>query len=160
METNKPDRRQNLEVTHYKKDSIMKIRPAKKTDMKSVEQLLSLPELSTATGEYLSADILSGYVDDLYFLIAEKNSEIVGAIFGERLKNNGFMLWEFAVKKEFRGQGIGSALLKKFETNLASENRKWMILYAPAKSPQTINFYQKHGYNKGKSHIEFIKFFD
>lgn len=137
----------------------MIIRPAVKSDMKNVEKLLRLPELSTATGQYLSAKVISGYIDKMYFLVAEENKEVIGTIIGERLKNNGIMIWMFVVKKEIREKGVGSALLKKFENNMSTEKRDWAILYAPAKSIKSINFYKKRGYNKGKLHVEFLKFF-
>lgn len=113
-----------------------------------------------ATGKYLSAEILSEYIDERYFLVAEENNEVIGAMFGEPLKSEGLMFWEFAVKESDRGRGIGSALLDMFEKNMISEGRTWMILYAPEKSPKTIQFYEKRGYSKGKVHIEFQKFFD
>ncbi|MFC1720942.1 GNAT family N-acetyltransferase [Patescibacteria group bacterium] len=136
----------------------MQIRSATKSDMKDVEKIFKLPELSTATGEYLSAETLSKYMDEKYFLVAEDEGNIIGAMFGERLKNDGAMLWEFAVEESARGKGIGSALLDVFEKNMISESRRWVILYAPVKNPKTINFYEKHKYSKGKLHVEFLKY--
>ena len=138
----------------------MQIRAAKKSDLKNVEKLFCLPELAKATGEFLSVETLANYIDDKFFLAAEEAGEIIGAMFGERLKNAGLILWEFAVKESARGRGVGSALLDAFESNMAFENRTWVILYAPARSPKTINFYKKRGFNKGKLHVEFLKFFD
>lgn len=138
----------------------MKIRAVKKADLKNVEKLLNLPELKKATGDNISAEILSNYIDKKYFLLAEENKKIIGTIMGERLRNGGLSLWFFVVKKNAREKGVGSALIDKLEKNMISEKRDWIILYAPAKSLKTIKFYKKRGYNKGITCVEFLKYLD
>lgn len=138
----------------------MKIRSANKSDMKNVEKLLNLPELKMATGENISAKILSGYIDKKYFLVAEENKEIIGTVMGEKLRNGGLSLWYLAVKKDAREKGVGSALIDKIEKNMISEKRDWIILYAPIKNQKTIKFYKNRGYSKGIIHVEFLKYLD
>lgn len=135
----------------------MQIRPARNTDMSSVEELFKLQELVIPSGEYLSAEILLTYLDDKFFLVAEENNDVVGALFGERLKNEGVMLWDFAVRDSLRGKGIGDLLLKAFENNIKLENRTWIIGYVPQGNPASIQFYKNRGYDLGERYIEFLK---
>lgn len=136
----------------------MKIRPAIHSDMKRVEELFSLPELATPNGDYLSAELLFDYLDEKFFLVAEDSDKIVGALFGERLKNKGIMLWLFAVDSNLQGKGIGNSLLNEFENNMRSEDIEWIMGYAPDKNVQTLKFYKDRGFNMGKTYIEFLKF--
>ncbi|MFH0779804.1 MAG: GNAT family N-acetyltransferase [Parcubacteria group bacterium] len=138
----------------------MQIRAATESDLGKVEKLFSLPELAEANGEYCSAEILADYIDEKFFLVAEDAGGIIGALFGERLKGAGMLLWVFAIEEGMRGKGVGTALLTNFENNMALENRTWIMLYAPAQSPKTIRFYENRGYQKGKPQIEFLKCFN
>lgn len=89
--------------------------------------------------------------------MAEENDKIIGAIYGELLKAGGAIVWAFAVLPDWRGQGIGSALLKAFEDNARSDGKKWTVLYAAAKSDSTVKFYKKHGYYIGQGYHECAK---
>ncbi len=136
----------------------MNIRPATQSDMKRVEEIFSLPELATPTGDYLSAELLSDYLDEKFFLVAEDSDKVIGALFGERLKNKGIMLWLFAVDSNLQGKGIGNSLLNEFENNMRSEDIEWIMGYAPDKNVQTLKFYKDRGFNIGKTYVEFLKF--
>ena len=136
----------------------MKIRPAIHSDKKRVEELFSLPELATPNGDYLSAELLFDYLDEKFFLVAEDSDKIVGALFGERLRNKGIMLWLFAVDSKLQGKGIGNSLLNEFENNMRSEDIEWIMGYAPDKNVQTLQFYKNRGFNIGKTYVEFLKF--
>lgn len=136
---------------------MIKIRSAQKTDLKAGEDLLKIPELAMADGNYINSNILQEHLDEKYFLIAEEDRKILGIIFGEPLRCHDVMIWEFVISKSKRNKGIGSALLKKFEKNAVEDNKKWSILYAPAKSSRTLEFYKKRNYSKGILNFEHRK---
>lgn len=138
----------------------MKIRPAVEADIDDIEKILNLPELAMPNGGCFSAEMLRDRLDERYFLVAEENDGIIGAIFGEPLKSNGMLIWEFAVKENSRGKGVGSELLAALEKNMGSGGITWAVLYAPKKSLKVMDFYDKRGYKKGNTYVEFLKFLD
>lgn len=133
-----------------------KIRPVMKKDLKNVVKIFHIPEFKLAYGEYLDNKIYSKYLDSKYFLLAQKENKIIGAIMGERLRADGAVIWYIAVKKEYRKLGIGSKLLDKFEKNHFNSKGKWIMLYAVPKT-RLSKFYKKHSYSKGQDYIEFAK---
>ncbi|MCX6808928.1 MAG: GNAT family N-acetyltransferase [Candidatus Berkelbacteria bacterium] len=136
---------------------MVKIRPAKVEDLKRCEEVFRIPELKTPGGEFLTAEMFSNYISDDYFLIAENDKEMIGAIYGEELKAGGVLIWLFAVNPTYRGQGIGTALLQEFEANSRKNNRHWIYLVASTMNEKTIRFYQKNGYDKGSLNYECAK---
>ena len=137
----------------------MKIRAAQKSDLKQCEKIFHIPELRESNGEYLNAKFFSYYLDKKYFLVAEKNKTIIGAIFGEPLKGNGVILWSFAVKEKYRGKGIGKALLAKFEHNAKQDGRRWISIYS-ANNEKTLKFYTNSHYYKGNVNVQLLKILD
>lgn len=135
----------------------MNIRPCQKEDLAQCEEIFNLPELYTASGKNLSAEFIVNYLNDKYFLVAQEAGKIVGAIYGEPLKAGGAVVWAFGVLSNWRGQGIGSALLKAFEDNARADDRHWTVLYAPAKSDKTVKFYKQHSYYIGQGYLECAK---
>jgi N-acetylglutamate synthase-like GNAT family acetyltransferase len=135
----------------------MKIRPAKKEDLSECAKLFHSSVFKEASGDYISVHSLKYYLDKIYFLVAEENGEIAGALFGEALKGKGAILWDFAIKKNLRGKGIGSILLKSFEKNAKIDGKKWIFITAPHKSKFTHKFYNKHRYKKGTLNYEYLK---
>ncbi len=139
----------------------MQIRPAHKKDLVQLEELFSLPELMLPNGKFMSAELLSHYLDDDFFLVIENEDEILGAIFGEQIKYEGMMLWDFAVKKSYQGKGVGKMLLEEFEKNTRSRGLTWIIGYVPERNPSSVQFYKKRGYAmEGETYIEFLKELD
>ena len=134
----------------------MKIRAAQKSDLKECEKIFHIPEMKESDGEYLDAKFLSYYLDKKYFLVAEEDNTIIGAIFGEPLKGKGIIVWDFVVKKKYRGNGIGKALLAKIEHNAKQDGLEWIMLYS-TNNKQTLEFYTNSHYNKGTKYVEFLK---
>ncbi len=56
------------------------------------------------------------------------------------------------VLKEFQGQGIGNALLKKFEHAAKKRGNTFVWLGTWEKNKRSISFYKRHGYTKFSSH--------
>lgn len=146
-------------MKHTKKVFI-KIRPANKKDLPMCEKLYALPELACAAcadGHNFSAKEMEDYIDDDFFLVAEDNNQVIGSIFGEKLKANGVMLWLFAVDKKYKGTGVGTNLLSAFEDSCKKHNVTWIILHTLAKNKETKLFYKNRGFNLGETYIEGVK---
>ena len=135
----------------------MIIRAASQSDLVACEEIFRLPELVTPGGINLPAEYLANYLADGYFLVAEDDGGLVGAIFGEPLKGSGVIVWELAVREAYRGRGIGSQLMDVIETSARKNGCRWIILYAAAQNEQTVKFYAKRGYDKGTLNYECAK---
>lgn len=135
----------------------MKFRPCKKADLIQCEKLFDLPELVAANGTGVTVPYLVKFLSEKYFLVAEEKGKIVGAIYGEKLKAGGTMMWALAVDGDFRGEGVGTKLMKMFEKNTREDKRKWIVLHASTKTERTVNFYRKFGYDVGNRYVECAK---
>lgn len=135
----------------------MKIREVELKDLDKCVELLHLPEFIFPEGEYPDLEYLKIYFDSGLFFVVEENSEIIGCIFGEKIRGKIAILWYFVVDSNFRGQGIGQKMMSHFENECKKQNVEWILLYSPATNPKSLNFYEKMGYNKGKSYFEFNK---
>jgi len=120
----------------------LSIRAAIKKDLIRCEELFKLPEFFTPNGEYIKAKWLIEYLDESYFLVAEEEDKIIGALYGEVLKGKGVILWLLAVEQEYRKLGVGTAVLKQFENNAANNGSRWVILYSSTYSDKTLKFYK------------------
>jgi GNAT superfamily N-acetyltransferase len=87
------------------------------------------------------------------FLVGLLNDEPVAIGGYKRVDTNTAELKRFRVKKELRGQGLGSLLLKEVE-RIAAENGITRIVLETAKfRPLTLKYYLKHRYARcGKRH--------
>lgn len=135
----------------------MLIRPAHKKDLPTCAKIFSIPEVKEANGEYLTPGFLANYLDPKYFLVVEVDGQVRGALFGEPLRGRGVILHNFAVEEGCRGQGLGGAMFKHFETNARRDKREWILIYAPLENERTSNFYKKRAYVKGSKVLEYLK---
>lgn len=135
----------------------MKIRACKATDLKQCENLCNIPELLYPSGGNFSVSHLKQLLNNKYFLVVEDDHKIIGAIFGEKLKAGGSIVWVIVVSKEYRNKKIGSKLLKEFEKNAKGDNCQWTVLYATTKTKKAVEFYKKHRYDIGQKFIECAK---
>ncbi|MBI4059326.1 GNAT family N-acetyltransferase [Candidatus Microgenomates bacterium] len=132
----------------------MEIRSATKNDLAVCEQLGRIPEFKLPSGGHLGADFLENYLDRDFFLVAEENNEVIGYLIAEPLKGKVAILWFITMKDAARNKGFGTKLLAEFEERAKIRGIEWIVLYAPNFNQQTLKFYQKHGYNLGKSFTE------
>ena len=143
----------------------MKIRSAKKEDIKDIQDLryllakyekdlglnIVVPEWGyTEAGE----KDLDYFLNQQYMYVAEENEQIVGFITAEVLKkkvwynvqlgsiNNIFVL------EEYRGKGIGKALMKTMMNTLQDVGITNIQLEAYSKNSKAIKFYEKLGFEK------------
>ena len=138
----------------------MTIRKGLKTDLPTTLELIR--ELAdyenalnqvTITLEELEKDGF-GESPSYWFLVAEKNTEIIGLSFYwirySTWKGKFLFLEDFVIKKEYRNQGIGSKLFEetiKVSKKLNLNGMIWQVLdwNIPA-----INFYKKYNANISK----------
>ena len=131
----------------------MLVRRVEEQDLNTCEMLLRNDQLMTADNIFFKKEWIYEYLDDNLFFVAEKEGQVVGLVFGEKLRLKGAMLWYIVVKQEFRNTGIGSMLITKFEESCKYQKIEWIILYSN-NTTQTLEFYEKHGYNFGSNTIE------
>jgi GNAT superfamily N-acetyltransferase len=128
------------------------IRKTVKKDLPQCVDFLHRDEFEFTEGGYPDINFLEAYLDDIFYVYEYEENNIIGLIFGERLKNEGILLHCIVVKD--RGQGIGSAFLKNFEEEMKRIGIKWIIL---SSNVGALKFYEKNGYFLGKMLFECFK---
>jgi ribosomal-protein-alanine N-acetyltransferase len=78
--------------------------------------------------------------------VADRLHKIIGFVVGLEVVPGTLKIPMLAVKKEYRKQGIGSALLNNFLEEAALQNIKQADLEVKKDNKQAIKFYQKHGF--------------
>jgi len=88
------------------------------------------------------------------FLIVKKESEIIGM--GRALSDgvSDAYIQDVTVKKNFRGQGIGTKIIQKLVERLHSDGLKWIGLIAEKNSHQ---FYEQLGFKKMSDSVPMLK---
>ena len=130
------------------------IRRARKGDIDSVRKVLEIKELGRGyTINYLIRLIKS---KNGIFLVADYNSKIIGIVFGEFNKREGWAeLSGIAVLEEYRNKGIGSAFLKEFERRVRNQKVTFIETFA------SVNYLAdkigKFGYEKKETYVNFTK---
>jgi GNAT superfamily N-acetyltransferase len=132
------------------------IRPAEDRDIKRI-RALQAQDVMAADGQVWSHKHLNMVMRRGFLFAAEHDGAVVGYICGERLLDNGAMLWYHIVDEEFRGQGIGTLLLDYFEQVLQEQGVEWFIAYSD--KSRVVNFHKKRGASIGDSYTEIIKDF-
>lgn len=135
----------------------MEIRIANINDLPQVESLMSIPEFKDSDGWSPDVEYLKNYLEDNLFLVTSDNDKIIGAIYGEKLKGNGVLLWYIVVDSKNQGEGIGKKLMGTFENLCKDRGFEWINLNSPIENANNIKFYKKCGFNQEKSYIEFYK---
>ncbi|MCS7121224.1 MAG: ribosomal protein S18-alanine N-acetyltransferase [Archaeoglobaceae archaeon] len=80
------------------------------------------------------------------FLVADIGGKIVGYIATMDVDKNTGKIISFAVKKEFRGKGIGSTLLKRAIERLRTKGKKKILLEVRVSNLQAQRLYKKFGF--------------
>ena len=87
--------------------------------------------------------------------IAKKADTIIGFLFGYVKKHHGFFrkriiahISDIAVDLSHRNEGVGTALMQKFENDFAkTSNAEELSLYVHTKNEKGVEFYNKLGFN-------------
>jgi ribosomal protein S18 acetylase RimI-like enzyme len=79
------------------------------------------------------------------FLIAEGDGKFIGTVIGGFDGRRGFV-YHLAVADPYRGQGIGSRLLKEVEDRLRTKGCLRCFLFVTPDNKEAMRFYEKHGW--------------
>lgn len=92
------------------------------------------------------------------FLVAEIDGEIVGSVIGAFDGRRG-MIYHLAVHRDFRGRGIGAALLAEVEDRLKAKGCLKCLLHVFADNTEAIRFYGNRGWREQTEDVVFGKEF-
>ncbi|PIX88494.1 MAG: hypothetical protein COZ30_00680 [Candidatus Nealsonbacteria bacterium CG_4_10_14_3_um_filter_36_16] len=138
----------------------MRIRNATKRDKKIISDLyyrLHPVEEKESREKGLLVPIEKSKIKPI-FLVAEENKKVVGFVWAHLIQYGLFKygtIDEFFVKKEFRGKGVGSNLLKKSIKKLEKLNPKIILVGTEKENKEAIKLYQKVGFELGKRSLWF-----
>ncbi len=133
----------------------MKIRNAKKRDKKIISNLyyqLHPVEEKENREKGLLIPIEKSKIKPI-FLVVEENKRVVGFVWAHLIQYGFFKygtIDEFFIKKEFRGKGAGSNLLKKAIEKLEKLNPKIILVCTQKENKEAIKLYQRVGFELGK----------
>ncbi len=108
----------------------MNIRPATKYDIKSIQEIHKIvgPVNLGDSPEWEEYEVLEIMKDQLVF-VATDNNNIVGFIFGTKLRPFGAMVWNAGVLPAYRSRLVGPKLIKYFEDSAKAQGIEWLISY-------------------------------
>jgi len=123
----------------------LKIRPYKITDYEQVkiifEESDSFDPLMD-TSERLENKIKK---DPKSILVAEINDQVIGNVY--IINDEWFAgIFRLGVRKKYRGNDIGFALLQKAESYLKNQGHSQVMIFVNNKYDRLINWYKNHGY--------------
>jgi GNAT superfamily N-acetyltransferase len=130
------------------------IRPAREKDLRQCAKVLHTKEVAGAHDWHPTPSVLRGCLGK-YFLVAEEEGRILGCSVVEPLKR-GVIGWWFAVRKDARGKGVGSALMTELERTAKRDGKYFFLIYSKTGTP-AVQFYRKRGYEAGQDFTELIK---
>lgn len=132
------------------------IRDATVKDCASCARLSRIPELKVPDGSYLSEDYFGAFIDsDRMFFVADDEG-VKGYVLGEPLKGGVALLGLLAVDPDMRGQGLGKKLVERFRLRCDELGFQAILFYAPAFNRDTLAFYEKRGFIRGKEYAAFL----
>ena len=109
---------------------------------------LTLKPLEKTSEKKFESEFFREYVEGPRVFAAELDGEQVGWIeLGYHKWNNRMRIWEFLVKEEFRGRGIGTLLMKHAAKLAKEKGARMLVLETQTCNVPAINFYLKHGFN-------------
>ena len=135
----------------------MIIRDATESDLNKCEKLSQIEELKTAEGDYPTYKYLKEFLDKGLFFVAEDKNMIIGYTAGEILNGSVVYLNCLVVNPMKRGKGVGTKLLTEFKRRIKNLKISMVFFFVPKSNPNSIKFYQKNGFIKGKEYIFFSK---
>jgi ribosomal protein S18 acetylase RimI-like enzyme len=132
-----------------------------------LERLLSRIDVFNQEDQSIAMELLDhaiqnpGQKDYDFILAFDESEQLIGYVcFGPTpLTDRTFDLYWIAVDPDFAGQGVGKALLKKFEEEISGQNGR-MIVIETSSSPEyalTREFYLKNHYTLAETIKDFFR---
>ena len=125
------------------------IRPAKAHDLAAIRRLAEATDLFPA--EMLD-DMIAGYLDgskpDLWFVADDEGVQGFGFCEPERMADGAWNLLAIGVAPDRQGEGLGAAMLRYLEAELAKLRARILIVETMGTDAfqQTRDFYLKNGF--------------
>ncbi len=109
------------------------------------EDLEKILEIEKKSFEYpYSRCIFKDYLSSDFFLVAEKDSTIIGYIIGEKREDEGLIV-SIAVSYDHRLQGVGTSLMEEIQKMM---DVKTFILIVRETNQEAQIFYDKLGFSQ------------
>lgn len=114
------------------------------------EAVADLPlDMSLLAEEQDLRDIESSYLTSGgEYLVVLSNDQVVAMGGYKMIDAERAELKRMRVREDYRGKGVGSRLLKELETRASAQGARELMLETAAARPQTLAFYDKHGYDE------------
>ena len=131
------------------------IRWAKKSEIGKVKQLIDSFEEMDIITETFPKKYYERIIKKGILLISEEDNKIVGVCFGTyNVKEKWADLLGLVVAPDFRNKGIGSLLVKEFESFVKKIKLSTIDLYADRKQ---LQLFRNLNYKEGRTYIAFRK---
>lgn len=133
------------------------IRKAKISEIQNIKKLIDSFEKMDVIEETFPADYYKRILKKGILLIAEEDKNIIGVCFGTyNVKEKWADLLGLVVRQDYRGKGIGHALVREFENIVKEKKLKTIDLYADKNKAE---LFKKLNYIEGNTFIAFRKKF-
>jgi ribosomal protein S18 acetylase RimI-like enzyme len=125
-------------------------------DRDSLRRLLSKITVFDAEDRAIAIELVDIFLDNPaqedyeFFVASDKDGEVIGYIcYGPTPLTQGtYDLYWIAVNPAFTGQGVGSMLLKRFESKVRNRNGRLIVIETSSNQQYALTrrFYMKNGY--------------
>lgn len=136
----------------------MKIRNFTPQDFPAVEEILKEAGSYDQVWDQERHWVDKSQEDSKTILVAEVEKEIVGCVLVIKERWTTFV-FRLAVKKQYRNQGVGSALLEAGEKVLKNYGADEVAIFVAATDEDLQEFYSRRGYTKGNKFVCMYKNF-
>ncbi|MFZ1082301.1 MAG: GNAT family N-acetyltransferase [Candidatus Kryptoniota bacterium] len=135
------------------------IRPAKKSDLSEIVKMSNgVKEIENYPGQKMKADDFIHFVggDGALMLVAAAKNKVVGYVTVYQSENY-FYLPYAVTKKEWRGKGIGSALLEHVESLAKEAGVEYILMSVYVYNSSVHKFLKARGYAPSKKLVQYSK---
>lgn len=132
----------------------MRIRRAKKSDIRKIKQITDFPEIQTLKDKDFNFTPLIKYAlqsKRYLVLVAEEKGEFIGSsiVVLDNPKPGCAYVIAFGILPRYRNKGYGERLIKTLYKKLKFQKISWVYLWS-ADNKRTLNFWGKQGFKVGK----------
>jgi ribosomal protein S18 acetylase RimI-like enzyme len=137
----------------------IKFRKIKKADIGKIQKFYKnngMDNAGSITNKFLLDCIDSNLKKYLMFFVAELNKEIIGAVYF--VDQGGLItVWSLAVGEKYRGEGVGSGLIKEGIKYLGKKKRNMISTIVDPDNLPSIELFKKQGFIKERKRIRLDK---
>lgn len=135
----------------------MEIRKAKVSEIKKIKELVDSFDEMDVISETFPEEYYLRILEKGILIVVVESDELIAVCFGTYNVKEGWAdLLGLVVKDKFKGNNIGSSLVKNFEEIVKLKKLKTIDLYA---DKMQLNLFGKLGYVQGRTYTSFRKKF-